>query len=187
MQPSPPPVSSDQAAFVSQGGADGPNDEIDLRELLAVLAAGKWTIALIAAVVLALGLAYAMTSTPIYQANALVQVESTTNSVLDELQSLSALTGNESPGQTEIQILKSRYVAGQVVDQLVLDIKAMPRYFPIIGRSIAARPDGAPGELAAPWFGLDRYAWGGEVLTVKRMKVPSEWTGEPDAEEQAAV
>jgi tyrosine-protein kinase Etk/Wzc len=179
MQPSPPPVSSDQATFVPQGAADGPNDEIDLRELVAVLAAGKWTIALIAGVILALGLAYAMTSTPIYQANALVQVESNTNSVVDELQSLTALSGKESPGQTEIQILKSRYVAGQVVDQLVLDITAMPRYFPVIGRSIAARPDGAPGELASPWFGLDRYAWGGEVLTVKRMKVPSAWAGAP--------
>ena len=179
MQPSPPPVSFDQAAFVPQGAADGPDDEIDLRELIAVLAAGKWTIALIAAVVLALGLAYAMTSTPIYQANALVQVESNTNSVMDELQSLTALSGNESPGQTEIQILKSRYVAGQVVDQLVLDITAMPRYFPVIGRALAVRSDSAPGELAAPWFGLDRYAWGGEVLTVKRMKVPSAWTGAP--------
>jgi len=70
-------------------------------------------------------------------------------------------------------------VAGQVVDQLVLDIRAMPRYFPVIGRAIAARSDGAPGELASPRFGLDRYAWGGEVLTVKRMKVPSAWTGAP--------
>lgn len=179
MQPSPPPVSSDQAAFVPQGATDGPNDEIDLRELIAVLAAGKWTIALIAAVILALGLAHAITSTPVYQANALVQVESNTNSVVDELQSLTALSGKESPGQTEIQILKSRYVAGQVVDQLVLDITAMPRYFPVIGRSIAARPDGAPGELSSPWLGLDRYAWGGEVLTVKRMKVPSAWAGAP--------
>ncbi|HBG31538.1 MAG TPA: hypothetical protein DDW98_13070, partial [Gammaproteobacteria bacterium] len=62
---------------------------------------------------------YALTSTPAYQANALVQVETRGSSLLDELENLSALTGQESPGQTEIQILKSRYVSSQVVDQLV--------------------------------------------------------------------
>lgn len=179
MQPSPSPVSSDQPAFVSQGGTDGANDEIDLRELIAVLAAGKWTIGLVTAVMLALGLVYALVSKPVYETNALIQVESNTNSVLDELQNLSALAGKESPGQTEIQILKSRYVASQVVDQLVLDIGTAPRYFPVIGRVVAARPDDEPGDLAAPWLGFDRYAWGGEVLTVKRMKVPAEWVGQP--------
>jgi tyrosine-protein kinase Etk/Wzc len=179
MQPSTTPVSSDQAAPVFQGAADGRDDEIDLRELIAILSGGKWTVAGIAAIVLALGIFYALVSTPVYQANALIQVESNTPSVMDDLQQLSALTGKESPGQTEIQILKSRFVAGQVVDQLVLDIKAMPRYFPFIGRAIALRPDGAPGALSPPWFGLDRYAWGGEVLTVKRMKVPVDWIGKP--------
>lgn len=179
MQPSTPPVPFDQNPAVFQGALDGADDEINLRELIAVLASGKWTIAVIAGVILALGLAYALTSTPIYKASALIQVEPNSHSVLDELQNLSELTGNESPGQTEIQILKSRYVAGQVVDQLVLDIRAMPRYFPVIGRFIAERPDVVPGDLASPWFGLDRFAWGGEVLTVKRMKVPSTWLGEP--------
>jgi tyrosine-protein kinase Etk/Wzc len=158
---------------------DGRDDEIDLRELIAILSAGKWIIAAVAAIGLALGVVYALLSTPVYQATALIQVESNTPSVLDDLQQLSVLSGKESPGQTEIQILKSRFVAGQVVDQLVLDIKAMPHYFPYIGRAIALRSDAAPGALASPWLGLDRYAWGGEVLTVKRMKVPSGWVGAP--------
>jgi tyrosine-protein kinase Etk/Wzc len=171
-------VSADRGS-VPHGLVEDREDEIDLRELLAILMGGKWTIAIVAAAITGLGLVYALTSTPAYQANALVQVETRGSSLLDELENLSALTGQESPGQTEIQILKSRYVSSQVVDQLVLDIEAEPRYLPLFGRAVGARPDGAPGELADPWFGLDRYAWGGEVLTVKRMKVPPEWVGKP--------
>ena len=173
-----PTVSSDVGTG-SHGLAESAGDEIDLRELIGILLAGKWIIAAVTSVAAVLGVLYALTSTPVYQANALVQVESRGSStVLDELQNLSALAGQESPGQTEIQILKSRYVSGQVVDHLVLDIEAEPRRFSILGRTFAPRAMPS-GELADPWLGLDRYAWGGEILTVKRMKVPPEWVGEP--------
>ena len=171
------PTVSPDVGTGSQGLAEASADELDLRELIGILLAGKWIIAAVTAMAAILGVLYALTSTPVYQANALVQVESRGSStVLDELQNLSALTGQESPGQTEIQILKSRYVSGQVVDHLVLDIDAEPRRFSILGRTFA--PVSMPsGELANPWLGLDRYAWGGEILTVKRMKVPDAWLG----------
>ncbi len=172
------PTVSPDAGLGTPGLAEPSGDELDLRELIGILLAGKWTIAAIAAIAAVLGVLYALTSTPVYQANALVQVETRGSStVLDELQNLSVLAGQESPGQTEIQILKSRYVAGQVVDHLVLDIDAEPRRFSILGRTFAPVPT-PDGELANPWLGLDRYAWGGEVLTVKRMKVPDAWLGE---------
>ncbi|HXF07094.1 MAG TPA: polysaccharide biosynthesis tyrosine autokinase [Candidatus Acidoferrales bacterium] len=167
------------AGMTAQGLAPPAGDEIDLRELLGILLAGKWTVILVTGVVVFLGVLYALSSTPVYQANALVQVETRgSSSLLDELQNLSALAGQESPGQTEIQILKSRYVSGQVVDHLVLDIEVEPRRFGILGRILATDQPRA-GELAEPWLGLDRYAWGGEVLTVKRMKVPDQWLGKP--------
>lgn len=173
------PTVSPDVGTGSHGLAESGGDEIDLRELIGILLAGKWIIAAVTSVAAVLGVLYALTSTPVYQANALVQVESRGSStVLDELQNLSALAGQESPGQTEIQILKSRYVSGQVVDHLVLDIEAEPRRFSILGRTFAPRAMPS-GELADPWLGLDRYAWGGEILTVKRMKVPLEWVGEP--------
>ena len=170
-----PSVSPD-AGMGPQGLAEPAGDELDLRELIGILLAGKWIIAAFTVMAAALGVLYALTSTPVYQANALVQVESRGSAlIIDELQNLS---GQESPGQTEIQILKSRYVVGQVVDQLVLDIDAAPRRFSILGRTFA--PVSMPsGELANPWLGLDRYAWGGEILTVKRMKVPKAWLGKP--------
>ncbi|HMM44348.1 MAG TPA: polysaccharide biosynthesis tyrosine autokinase [Candidatus Macondimonas sp.] len=167
------------AGMTAQGLADPAGDEIDLRELLGILLAGKWTVILVTGVAVFLGVLYALSSTPVYQANALVQVETRgSSSLLDELQNLSALAGQESPGQTEIQILKSRYVSGQVVDHLVLDIEVEPRRFGVLGRTLATDQARA-GELAEPWLGLDRYAWGGEILTVKRMKVPDQWLGKP--------
>ncbi|MFZ5533962.1 MAG: polysaccharide biosynthesis tyrosine autokinase [Pseudomonadota bacterium] len=171
------PTVSPDVGTGSQGLAEASTDELDLRELFGILLAGKWIIAAVTAMAAVLGVLYALTSTPVYQANALVQVESRGSStVLDELQNLSSLAGQESPGQTEIQILKSRYVSGQVVDHLVLDIDAEPRRFSILGRTFS--PVATPsGELANPWLGLDRYAWGGEILTVKRMKVPDAWLG----------
>ena len=167
------------AGMTAQGLADPAGDEIDLRELLGILLAGKWTVILVTGVAVFLGVRYVLSSSPVYQANALVQVETRgSSSLLDELQNLSALAGQESPGQTEIQILKSRYVSGQVVDHLVLDIEVEPRRFGVLGRTLATDQARA-GELAEPWLGLDRYAWGGEILTVKRMKVPDQWLGKP--------
>lgn len=178
MQPSSTTALPDPG-MTAQGLADPAGDEIDLRELLGILLAGKWTLILVTGVAVFLGVLYALSSTPVYQANALVQVETRgSSSLLDELQNLSALAGQESPGQTEIQILKSRYVSGQVVDHLVLDIEVEPRRFGVLGRTLATDQARA-GELAEPWLGLDRYAWGGEILTVKRMKVPDQWLGEP--------
>ncbi|MBV1928267.1 MAG: hypothetical protein KUG81_01990, partial [Gammaproteobacteria bacterium] len=51
------------------------DDEIDLGEYLGVLLAYKWLIAAVTLIGVLIGASYALIATPIYQANALIQVE----------------------------------------------------------------------------------------------------------------
>ncbi len=67
---------------VQRPGMD--EDEISLDDLLEVLIGARWLIGSITAVFLFLGIAYALIATPIYQADALLQVE-------DQKSGLSAL------------------------------------------------------------------------------------------------
>ncbi|HGM5034704.1 TPA: Wzz/FepE/Etk N-terminal domain-containing protein, partial [Stenotrophomonas maltophilia] len=52
------------------------DDEIDLRELLGVLLDRKWFIILATALFFVVGVLYALLARPVYQAQAMVQVES---------------------------------------------------------------------------------------------------------------
>src|SRR5699024_12699262 len=61
---------------VTRQGTATSDDEIDLLKLLAVLLDHKWWIVAITGVVTFLGVIYALIATPIYQADALLQVES---------------------------------------------------------------------------------------------------------------
>lgn len=80
------------------------------------------------------------------------------------------VTGGSRPAQTEIEILSSRSIIGEAVRKLGLAIHARPPYFPYIGAAIARHA--ASGHVAAPLFGLKKYAWGGGKITVSRLILP---------------
>lgn len=146
-------------------------EELTLADALVVVADARWLIALTAAVTLVIGIAYAFLATPVYSADALVQVEKKTS----KAGQLSEFFAESSPTEAEIEILRSRALVGSVVDELKLDLEVAPRYFPIVGRTIAARRAGpAP---ASPLLGLSRYAWGGERVDVQHLEVPPELEG----------
>ncbi|MBF0282782.1 MAG: polysaccharide biosynthesis tyrosine autokinase, partial [Zetaproteobacteria bacterium] len=150
-------------------------DEIDLREYLSTLIEGRWMVVAITALFTLFGAAFAILSTPIYQADALLQVEQKkTGGPLGEL---SDLVGGETPTDAEIEIIKSRSVIGKVVNDLKLDIVVSPNYFPVIGAYVARTYHGdAPNEAM---LGADRYAWGGEHCDVVQLAVPDGWIGHP--------
>jgi tyrosine-protein kinase Etk/Wzc len=68
-------------------------------------------------------------------------------------------------------------VLGGVVDQLGLDVEAIPHRFPLVGEALARRHEGT--EPAAPRFGLSRYAWGGEQIKVRKLDVSERLVGDP--------
>lgn len=146
------------------------DDEIDLLALLGTLWDGKWLIAAVTMAFTAIGVFYALIQPPVYRANALIQVEEKQGG-LPGMEELGGLLETPSNAETEIQLIKSRRVLGEVADNLNLDITTTPDYFPLIGATIARRYSGGEGELAEPLWG-EGYAWGGEKLTITRMEVP---------------
>jgi tyrosine-protein kinase Etk/Wzc len=154
------------------------DDEIDLNALLGTLVDHKWLIIVVTAVFLVLSVAYAILATPVYQANALVQVEQK----VPDLPGLSAITqtlgASSSEATTEIAIITSRSVLGKAVDNLGLNVVVTPHRFPLIGGFIARHysPD-KPGDVASPWLGISRDDWGGSELDVFQLDVPDRLLG----------
>ena len=156
------------------------SDEIDLLALLGALIDNKLTIAACTGVFAVCGIAHALLATPIYQADAVVQIE-------EKSQGIGSLLGDAAGGDmfsatsaaaTEIELLKSRKVIGQAVDNLKLDIQAQPKLLPGIGAAMQRRfAPTAEQPFAEPFMGFDSYAWGGEELSVFQLDVPAQLEG----------
>ncbi|EFE22500.1 exopolysaccharide transport family protein [Edwardsiella tarda ATCC 23685] len=116
------------------------NDEIDLGRLLGYLIDGRWWIITITALFMILGLAYALMATPVYKANALLQVEKKANAsaLLGNLSNMADMLGDDQPdAAAEIELITSRMVLGRTVHELNLNTLATPDYFPLLGRGVA--------------------------------------------------
>jgi tyrosine-protein kinase Etk/Wzc len=147
------------------------DDEIDLRELFYTLWDHRILIAIVTASVTALGLAYAVLATPIYESNILVQVEDSSGGSLGKsmLGDASAMFDVKTDAAAEMEILKSRMIASKPVDELGLNIDAEPRYFPLIGHGIASLRD----ELGTPGlFGMGGWAWGADRIQIGQLHLP---------------
>lgn len=149
-----------------------PTQEIDLMALLGALLDRKYFIAGITALFMFIGVVYAVLSTPVYQATAMIQVEDGSASV-PGFDDMAGMFESTSAAVTEIELLKSRSVIGEAVDSLKLDIVAEPKLFPFIGnRAYRKFMPMEEGNLAEPSFGASSYAWGGESINIFRFDVP---------------
>lgn len=98
-------------------------DTIDLKELFFSLIAQWKLIALCTILSLVCALLYLRTTQDIYAVDALIQVEDSKGAgTAALLGNLSSMVDQKSPAQAEIEILKSRLVLGQVIQQLHLDL-----------------------------------------------------------------
>lgn len=158
---------------------DDKDDFINLGEIIAVLLEYKWVILAVTFFALFIGAVTAFVSTPIYRADALVQVEdkSKAKGGLAALRDVEAVLGDSTSVAAELEILRSRMILGRVVDRLHLTVRAAPDHFPILGSALARRYKG--DQPAAPLLGLDGYAWGGERIDVQSLEVPSYLQGLP--------
>ena len=123
------------------------HDEIDLSRLLGTLIDHRWLIIGITALFSVAGIIYSLFATPIYQADAMVQVEQNVgNSLVNDL---SQMLPNSQPGSsTEIELIKSRMVTGKTVDDLNLETVVQQKYFPIFGRGWARLTGSEPAKIA---------------------------------------
>ncbi len=148
------------------------DDEIDLGQLFGHLIDGWKIIAAITALFAVLGIAYAVLATPKYQADALIQVEPKSSGI-PGLSEVSEMFAAESQSVTEIELIKSRMVLGQVVDALDLTTVVQAPRLPLFGNFLARRNrDAEPSQLLG-------YSLGGESIQVGEFSVPDSLLGKP--------
>ncbi|MBB1429359.1 polysaccharide biosynthesis tyrosine autokinase [Pseudoalteromonas sp. SG43-4] len=151
--------------------------DIDLMVFVGAIIDRKFLVLTITIVFMLVGIVYARYSTPIYQVNSILQVESSGSNV-PGLDDVGGMFESSSNSTAEIELLKSRSIIGEAVDTLNLDVIATPKLFPYIGsRAYNVFSPIKPNQLAEPQFGADSYAWGGESIDVFRFKVPNSAIG----------
>lgn len=120
-------------------------DEIDLGRLIGELIDHRKFIIAITSAFTVLAIFYSLFSTPIYQADALIQIEQKQGNAL--LSSINQILPNSQPQSApEISLLRSRMTLGKTVDDLNLQAKVTEIHFPIIGGGLSrmlGREDGS--------------------------------------------
>ena len=158
----------------SQIMSSADEDDLDIGRYIDVLLSNKWLIAAITLVVFLIGATYAFLERPIYESNMVVQVEDTGTGGKGILSEAGGLIDVKTPANAEIEIIRSRMIAGQAVEATKLYIAASPRYVPYVGGWLARRATG----LSEPGFlGLDGYVSGTERILVSKFDVPTHMEG----------
>ncbi len=137
--------------------------EFDLMEILSGLWEHRLVILGATGLFLAMGLFHAWRSTPIYEAQALLQIEgqksnTSTDPAFARMESLFSDPGET---KTEIEIIGSNLVLGRTVESLALDIEAQPILLPVIGQALIR------GKATAP------------QLEIQMFEIPDSLRGQP--------
>lgn len=122
----------------TQSNTSPGTDEIDIGKLFGILLDNRWLIIITTVIFAIIGISYAMLATPIYKADALIQIEAKSTGMPALGGDMAEMFGGaESSATTETEIIKSRMVLGETVDKLNLTIVATPNYLPVVGKGIA--------------------------------------------------
>ena len=101
-------------------------DNVDFQAIFNLLRANKWILLAILALSISVGFYYVKHKVPLYQSDILFQVDSGNNSkgILDGM-SISS-HGSTSFADTQVALIKSRFILNKVVENLHLDLKVAP-------------------------------------------------------------
>lgn len=115
----------------SQKIADA-KDEIDVARLYGSIIDHRWLIIGVTALFAVIGIIYSILATPVYRADALVQVEQNQGSLV--MSQISNLVPDTKPASdAQIGLIMSRMVLGKTIEDLNLQTNVSPKYMPIIG------------------------------------------------------
>lgn len=151
---------------------DDESGEIDIGRMLALFWARKWLLVAYVCVAGFLGLSYGFLAAPVYQADALLQLEEKKGNLALPA-GLEGLVGGSPVTMTEVEIVRSRLVVGKAVAELHLDWDVRPRLAPVIGTALARYAVPLP-----EWGFLAPFARKGESIRLDYLEVPPEWVGE---------
>jgi tyrosine-protein kinase Etk/Wzc len=145
-----------------------PSDDIELGYLLALIQDYKIPILIIALITTLAGAAHAWLATPVYQADALLQVENRSSTI----GGIDLLPMGQEQSTTQTEILRSRMIMGQAALQAGLEIQVQPVFFPVIGPAMVRNGTRRPG-FAQNWSSV----WADEFIEVAELRVPADLIG----------
>ncbi|WP_223827961.1 polysaccharide biosynthesis tyrosine autokinase [Vreelandella titanicae] len=164
------------------------SNDLNLRKLVDTLSDHRWFIVSVTGLFLLGGYFHASSQPSIFQADALVQIETQSTS-LALMESLGEQPP-DNPTAAELEILQSRLVLGETADREDLAIRVEPRRLPLVGNFLVnhgINQDSIESFTPAfirEWLGWEEnsnwhnpYAWAGESLRVARFDVPDENVG----------
>lgn len=163
---------ADNSTMTQRQQASSGDDDIDFGYLFGILLDNKWLIIMTALLAFGIGALYGMSATPIYKGDTLLQLEKKSSGV-PGLSELNNIFAEEASAAAEIEILRSRMVLGEVIEQLKMNIRVFPNRPAYIGRFMA--PDPAPAFVPKPLFA--GYRDSETFVTVSRFMVPERLQG----------
>lgn len=130
------------------------SDEIDFGRLIGELIDHRKLIISVTSLFTLFALVYALFSTPVYQADALIQVEQKqANAILSNLSQM--LPDSQPQSAPEIALLQSRMVLGKTVDDLNLQVGVEQQYLPVFGRGWDRLMGNKPGTVVISRLYID--------------------------------
>ncbi len=163
---------ADNSTMTQRQQASSGDDDIDFGYLFGILLDNKWLIIMTALLAFGIGALYGMFATPIYKGDTLLQLEKKSSGV-PGLSELNNIFAEEASAAAEIEILRSRMVLGEVIEQLKMNIRVFPNRPAYIGRFMA--PDPAPAFVPKPLFA--GYRDSETFVTVSSFMVPERLQG----------
>ncbi|MDP1831446.1 MAG: polysaccharide biosynthesis tyrosine autokinase [Geothrix sp.] len=137
---------SQDEPYSRQASGSDKADEFNLGEIVANVWEGRYLILGSVFCFLVVGVLYALTASPVYQVEALLQTETqkTYGSQGSEFTTIEGPYTLPTVAQGEIEILKSNLILARVVENLGLDVMSRPILTPIIGKLQARDPAKRP-------------------------------------------
>uniref|UniRef100_UPI0021AD833C Wzz/FepE/Etk N-terminal domain-containing protein n=1 Tax=Serratia sp. PL7 TaxID=2952201 RepID=UPI0021AD833C len=150
---------------ISVKSSEANSDEIDFGRILGILLDNRWLIIGVTSIFTTLSLLYVLFATPIYKADAMIQVEQSSGNKL--LNGISSMLPEAKPESgAEIELIKSRMVIGKTVRDLSLDTIVEQKYFPIFGKGMARILNNKPGGIALSRLDVP-VSWDDETIEIK--------------------
>ncbi|WP_241666592.1 polysaccharide biosynthesis tyrosine autokinase [Jejubacter calystegiae] len=126
------------------------SEEVDLIQILFSLLDHKGTILGIMLATFLVGMLWVVAQVPVWQADAMVQVDKTSS--VNLLASFSELMPDSGPqSSTEAEIIRSRMVLGKTVAEMGLDTSVTPNTFPLVGTVASRLFQRPPERLTLTW------------------------------------
>jgi len=168
-------MKNDSLQALMRPNTDQDEGHFHLGYLLDTLRDNLKLITMMTVITMLIGIGYVLVARPVYQSDIMIQVEDNPNSPNNLLASVSSMFDVKSAAADEAEIVSSRLVVSRAVETMKLYIQVTPKYFPVVGRSIASHRVG----LSVPGlFGFGGYVWGSERVDIADFDVPSALYGE---------